>query len=120
MTYEQLWLRAFLLTQAVEIPIYTLILSRFPARPLWQSGGSDPLSLPMRILCAFLASAITHPWVWYFFPRYIDDYWPMVAVAETFAVVVEALWLQFCGLRRALLWSLVANGTSATLGFLRQ
>jgi len=120
MTYEQLWWRAFLLTQAVEVPIYTAILTRFPARPLWRDQTGPPMSLPLRLLMAFLASAITHPWVWYFFPRYIDDYWPMVAVAETFAVVVEAVWLRFCGLRYALLWSLLANGVSATIGFLRQ
>ena len=119
MTYHELWWRAFWMTQAIEVPIYTLILTRMPARPLWQQPHEPPLGLPMRIVVAFLASAITQPWVWYVFPRYIDDYWPMVAVAETFAVVIEALWFQFCGLRYALLVSLLANGVSAGLGFLR-
>ncbi len=119
MTYGEQWWRAFWMTQAIEVPIYLVILTKFPATPRWRDGHEPMTDWPHKLACAFLASAITHPWVWYFFPVIIDDYWPMVAAAETFAVVAEALWFHFCGLRRALLWSLVANGTSATIGFLR-
>jgi len=34
MTYHELWWRAFWMTQAIEVPIYTLILTKLPARPL--------------------------------------------------------------------------------------
>jgi hypothetical protein len=70
-----------------------------------------------RLALAFGASAITHPFVWFLFPRLVEDYWTMVALAETFAVVVEAVWLWRFGLKRAILWTLLANGTSVGIGF---
>jgi hypothetical protein len=42
----------------------------------------------------------------------------MVGFAELFAVVTEALWLASNGVHRALLWSFLANATSATCGVL--
>lgn len=121
------WFWSFAFTQLVEVPIYLRALGgpdRVPAPP-W----------PHRVGLAFLASALTHPYVWFvffalFYSRAYDDLayrWPALDLhryaiyfifAETFAVVVEALLLRACGLRRALLWSLCANATSAGLGFL--
>lgn len=120
MTYANLWWRAFWETQALEVPMYVAAFHLFPARPLWQRTD-EPLAFPGTLGVAFLASALTHPLVWYFFPFlpfFIDDYWPMVAVAETFAVLCEAAWFAFCGVNRPLLLSLVANGASASFGFL--
>ena len=94
-------------TQAVEIPIYTYAL---------HLDGPKRRVLD-RMLIAFGASAITHPFVWFLFPRLTSDYHLMVLEAETFAVVVEAIYLWAFGLRSALLWSLLANMTSAGLGF---
>jgi hypothetical protein len=92
----------------VEIPIDVFALDRDgPPRLWWQ-----------RALIAFGASAITHPFVWFAFPRFTHDYNLMVIEAETFAVVVEAIYLRFFGLRNALLWSIVANMASAGLGLL--
>lgn len=69
------------------------------------------------MLIAFGASTITHPIVWFVFPRLITgSYWTMVAAAETFAVVVEALYARAFGLRYALAVSLLANAASALLG----
>jgi hypothetical protein len=103
------WLLAFAFTQLVEVPIYRRALDG-------------------RLLVAFGASAITHPVVWFFFPWLFAHwaplepspahYWTMVAAAETFAVGVEAIWLAAFGLPRALLWSLLANGSSLGLGLL--
>ena len=93
------WLWGFLFTQIVEIPIYA-----------WPLRG--------RVGVAFTASAITHPIVWFVFPRLIQPYVPMVLAAELFAVVVETVWLRRFGVRHALLWSLAANGASVGLGFL--
>ena len=66
MTYGELWWRAFWMTQAIEVPIYLLVLTKFPARPRWRSGR-EPDRLAAQVFLRVLASAITHPWVWYFF-----------------------------------------------------
>jgi hypothetical protein len=93
----RLWLARFLFTQLVEVPIYSYALRGQP-------------------LVAFGASALTHPFVFFVFPRlWPDGRWAMIALAEAFAVIVEALYLRRFGLRRALLWSLLSNGASFTL-----
>ncbi|MCB9688719.1 MAG: hypothetical protein H6738_18815 [Alphaproteobacteria bacterium] len=103
------WVTAFLLTQAIEMPIY-----------LFGSRGSD-LPVPWRVAVAFGASALTHPIVWFVLRDLLEarlGFWAYFAIAETFAVVVEALYLRWFELRRPLLWSLLANGTSASVGLL--
>jgi hypothetical protein len=92
------WLVGFVFTQAVEMPLYV------SATASWR--------------VAFFASALTHPVVWFLFPLLPLAYWPMVALAELFAVLAEAWWLRAHGVSRALLWSLAANGASATVGLL--
>ena len=92
------WLVAFLLTQLVEIPVY-----RFGAGAPWW--------------VAAMASTLTHPIVWFVFPLIPGvDYWPMVALAELFAVVAEALWLRLNRVPGGLLWSLAANASSVLVG----
>jgi hypothetical protein len=107
------WLSAFLFTQAVEIPIYARAM-----RP-W------PRALGLKLAIAFGASAVTHPVVWFVIPTLRAwspyPYEEMVVRAETFAVVIEGLYLYAVGaftLRRAMLWSLLANASSASLGLL--
>jgi hypothetical protein len=101
MAYFLAWLRAFLFTQMVEVPIYSV-------------------GLRIGILPALGASAITHPILWFvLFPRFHLPYVWLVVIAESFAVGVEAAYF---GLlfrrRRALLWSLVANAASFSTGLL--
>ena len=94
------WLYAFGFTQLVEVPIYRRAL-----------GG--------RTLVAFGASAITHPFVWFLFPRLPVSPWIWLTAAESFAVLVEAVWIGLFGVKgvaRCLGWSLVANGASLGLG----
>lgn len=113
------WVLAFVLTQCVECPIY---IRAFRVRP-W---------------VAFGASAITHPIVVFVIPRlwgalYLaavsgspgrvlspDAYFVVYGVlAETFAIVTEALWLAWradLGAKRALVVSLVANVASSATG----
>lgn len=94
------WLQAFFFTQLFEMPIY------------WRASRS------LRV--AFFASAMTHPIVWFVFPRLMEHgvpYWWMVGLAEAFAVLAEAAWLHFNQVPRALLWSLGANAFSVTCGF---
>ncbi len=95
------WLIAFAFTQAVEVPIY------LRAGAGWRA--------------AFLASALTHPFVWFGFP-YVRklglDYSETLILVECFAIGVETVWLSARGAKRAFYWSLLANLTSVTLGFL--
>jgi hypothetical protein len=113
------WLVAFAITQAVECPIY---IRAFGVRPL----------------VAFGASAITHPVVCFVAPRVWEAIyaWAVAAhpamalgndayfvgygvLAETFAIVVEALYLARwarLGLRRGALASIVANAASGLTG----
>lgn len=101
------WLRAFLLTQVVEMGVYVHLPRE--ARP-W----------PERAAIAFGASAVTHPVVWFVLPELARGlgWWSTVALAELFAFGVEALWLAAFGVRWpwALAGSLFANGWSFTLG----
>jgi hypothetical protein len=105
------WLWAFLFTQAVEVPIY---LRAFSAR-------LEGVALWRRLLIAFGASLLTHPIVWFVIPMLIGMHpysrWVLMAVvAEAFAVGVEALYLYLCGVPRAFVWALAANGMSLGLG----
>lgn len=100
------WVWAFLFTQAVEIPIYLAAMHRQRVDRPWRA----------RAAIAFGATALTHPIVWYVLPWLGLPYWVYVGVAEAFAVVAEGLYLGAFDLRRALLWSLLANGASAGLG----
>lgn len=108
------WLEAFLFTQAVEIPIWVYALRRAARREV----AEERPTLLAAFLIAFGASAVTHPIVWFGFRHLtpLIGYWPMVACAETFAVVVEAIYMRGEGMRRAYVWSLVANGASFGLG----
>ncbi len=99
------WLGAFALTQLVETPIYARALA---------PRGPDRLT---RLALAFGASALTHPVVFFGFPRWFpDDYWTGVAAAELFAVCIEALYLRRLGVDRAIAWSLLANAASVAVG----
>ncbi|MFS8067770.1 MAG: hypothetical protein ACMG6S_15505 [Byssovorax sp.] len=112
------WISAFAFTQAVEIPLYVAVVRR----SVRAGATSRPVSLAAQIALAFGASAVTHPIVWFLIPRIpYGPYAEMVARAELFAVIVEAFYfyvLEVFDLRRALLWSLAINATSASLGLL--
>ncbi len=96
------WLIAFILTQVIEIPIY---------RWGFKISLSD----------AGLASCLTHPLVWFVIPLLIplSNYWTFFAVAETFAIVAEALWLFLRGHKNSLMASFVANTASASFGLIK-
>ncbi len=97
------WLAAFAFTQLIEVPLYLAATGR-------------------RWVAAFGASLITHPIVWFVFPRY----WPrghwesMVACAELFAVAIEAAWLASFGVKRPIEWAFAANAASFVTGLALQ
>ena len=74
--YVGAWVRAFVFTRIIEVPIY---MQGVPG-PRWKAA-----------LIGFGASALTHPVVWFGFPRWGHPCWRMVFVAEVFAVVVETV-----------------------------
>ena len=100
------WLTAFVATQCLEVPLYLGLLQ---TRPLSRRFG-----------LAFSASTLTHPVVWFAFPilgrAWGLSYWEMVALAEVYAVVIEAVLLFIMGERRAWWVSLLANATSLFVG----
>jgi hypothetical protein len=108
------WAEAFLFTQAFEMPVYLVALYRYRPGVRWYKA----------LAIAFGASAITHPFVWFFFPYFSvghgpDYYWNVVVpAAEVFAVGVEALYLWRLRVTLALAWSFLANGLSFGLGLL--
>jgi hypothetical protein len=96
------WFSAFVFTQLIEVPIYSRALS-------------------CSLLVAFGASAITHPIVWFVFfsPYWHAAYLTKFVAAETFAWLAEAAYFRFLfGKKRALLWALIANASSLSLGLL--
>ena len=103
--YALAWLRAFLLTQLIEAPIYR------------RSYGAS-------LAVALGASAITHPIVWFVFFGPLSllaplPYLAKLALAELFAWLVESAWL--AGVARlpgALRYALLANLASLTVGML--
>ncbi|MBX7192216.1 MAG: hypothetical protein K1X94_09170 [Sandaracinaceae bacterium] len=103
------WAIALAFTQMVEAPIYATAI-----------GGARPTR--ERWAIALAASFITHPLVWFVIPELVStlapgaSHWSAIAVAETFAVTAEALWLALFGVRYALPLALLANGASFTLG----
>ena len=101
MAYFQAWLWAFLFTQMVEVPIYSV-------------------SLRVGLLPAFGASAITHPLLWFaIFPNLELPYVWRIAMGEAFAFLVEAAYFALLfRRRRAWLWSAVANAASFGTGML--
>jgi hypothetical protein len=101
MAYFHAWAIAFLFTQMVEVPIYSV-------------------GLRVGLLPAFGASAITHPILWFvIFPHLHLPYLWLIAIGESFAFLVEAAYFAFIfRRRRALLWSALANAASFSTGML--
>jgi hypothetical protein len=100
--YFRAWLSAFAFTQIIEVPIYRR-------------------HLDVSWLAAFGASALTHPVVWFvFFNRGVHlSYTTKLVSAELFAWLFEAAYFRWLfGKKRALLWTLIANTASLTLGFI--
>lgn len=107
--YLRAWGIAFCCTQIMEIPVYVAFIRDRP----WYA----------RLGIAFLATLITHPFVWFVFPvLFREDYTVQIAVSEGFAWLAEAAWLAATGTPplRAILLALAANATSWGIGTILQ
>ena len=104
------WPIAFLLTQITEI-----IVALF----LWKEAPKQKV-----ILFVFLASALTHPIIWFIFPQFAREYeWnynTFLLFAEGYAYGVEILWYMAMRVPRPILLSCAANTASFGLGLLIQ
>lgn len=105
------WPVAFALTQAIELPFYAVA-----------AGTEREQPVSRRLLVGFGASALTHPWVWFVLPPYLQPslgYWGYACVVEIAVVLVETAYLRGMGWdrRRALVRAVFANLVSAVAGF---
>ncbi len=72
------YLPALLLTWAIELPLLLLILrGRAPWRRVLLAGA--------------LGTAITHPQLWYLWPRFFDSYTAYIVCGELAVVAIEAV-----------------------------
>jgi hypothetical protein len=118
--YLAAWLRAFAFTQGVEVPIW-LLFTRLLTTHLVNEVECS--SRGLRVHEALALSAITHPFVWFFFPALAIplrwSYGTTSIVSEVFAFAVEMALTQHwtrCSWRTAATASLLANGASLGLG----
>jgi hypothetical protein len=106
------WARAFLATQVIEVPIVAG----------WLRG---PLPLAEAAALGVLASSLTHPLLWYAWPRF-SPAWLQMGAGEALVWTAEAalyaLWLRRAGAarpwRQGLVVSCLANGSSMLAGML--
>lgn len=100
---------AFFLTQFIEISAGLLF---------WRDGFSKQKI----VLFVFLASAMTHPVVWFVIPKFAHEYgwsYPMLLlVAESYAYGVEYGWYRYLGAKKPFLLSCVLNSCSFLIGLL--
>ena len=102
-SYLLAWVRAFVFTQAVEVPIYMRVSKASFAK-------------------AFGASLMTHPVLWFvIFPLLNASFTTKAVIGELWAWLGEAVYLTYFvraepKLWRAVIWSLLANGASLGLG----
>jgi hypothetical protein len=105
------WLRAFVLTVAIEVPL-VMLLTRH-----------SRISWPKRACLVFAAQLMTHPLVWYVFPELpglsriatlaLSEVWACLAEAAVFALLeVAPSKLGAVGI------AAIANGASLGVGFL--
>lgn len=81
MSYELKFLLALLITVAIETAVLFLILKYFFEKP----------KLGLILFLGFICSFSTLPYLWFVLPVFIKTRYQFVIVAESFAVIIEAL-----------------------------
>ncbi len=95
-----LWLLAFVWTNALELPVYTLLLQRrFDA---WWSVVALTIGV----------NTLTHPAVWFLFPRF-EPFWQYAIVAELSVIAVETIAIAAVLARRTTLRDALVTGARA-------
>jgi hypothetical protein len=107
------WLVAFVWTNAIELPVYALVVGR-RFRRWWTL-----------CLVVLAANVLTHPALWFLVPRF-SPYWLWLAIAESGVVTVETLLLAVALTRAgapapgklAFAAALLANAASTAVGLI--
>lgn len=111
MSLVDAWARAFALTLAVEVAVAVPLIGR--REPLWR-----------RLEAVALAQLLSHPAVWFIFPRLELGRLPFLVVAEGWAIGIELLLYRLAFVTvpwsRVLAVSALANGASFAFGTLLQ
>ena len=104
--YLTAWLLAFLLSLAVEAPLYVLV-SR--GRCAW----------PRAALAGAAGTCLTHPLLWFVWVRLVSDYATYIISGEILVALIETVvfWrLARVDLRTAVAASFLANAASVLVG----
>lgn len=107
------FLNALLLTVGIETFVVILAL-----RFLYRIPNKN-LSYYRIIGAAIFASVLTLPYLWFVLPELISDFWKMTAIGEPLVTIVEGFYYLLVlriSLPKAMLLSLMANGTSFFAG----
>lgn len=111
------WIKAFVLTLVLEIPVFVFIGKRLMRKV-------KPVSWQRFIVAGALGTCITHPLLWFAWPLVMHDYTTYLITGELLVAVIESVtfYLVVRGIRfrDAALASFAANGVSLTLGILIQ
>ncbi len=103
----QAWLPSFVLTLAIELPLAAALMRRdHPWKPALAAG---------------LGTAMTHPLLWFVWPRVVSDYWLYIVTGEAGVVLLETVvyrTLIGIGWRRAFGVAALVNAASYLLGTL--
>lgn len=112
--YLHAFIKGFVITQLVEIPVVLYILTRHFHRI------SESIPFHRIIATAFFANMATLPYLWFFYPEFLS-FSTAVAVGEMTALVVEgAIYCFTLGatMRAAFIASLAANCSSVLVGLI--
>ena len=111
-----LWIKAFLLTQVIEIPLYVLV-----GRKGRISAAAPPTPIWRLALAGAACSCITHPLLWFVWILVVKDYVLYVVSGEILVALIEIAVFYLAArpirFRYAVLATLIANGASCALGF---
>ena len=123
--WEKAWAQAFLKTQLIEVILGTLILIVITKKGCI---AKSHFSVKQQILILIIASAITHPPLWFILPYFFDlskaqSYMMYLIIGEMLVIFVEAWWYREVLIRplkmgwfNAFAFSCTLNGVSALYG----
>jgi hypothetical protein len=111
-----IWIEAFIITLVTEVPIFILLGKRF-ARSLAHPPGALRLAV-----AGAVGTCITHPLLWFVWPRVVADYTWNVVTGELLIALIETVTFFAVArplkLYQAFIASIVANSASVAVGYL--
>jgi len=104
-----MWVRSFVFTLAAEVPVYVLLV--WKKVPLWRA-----------VVAGMAGTCLTHPLLWFVWPKVVSDYTVYIVTGEILVAVIETLvfWIiaRPVFFSRAVAASFIANAVSYGLGML--